>query len=121
MQATAAALIDEGHLARHLRKMQRVYAERRTVLLAGIAALLDESLQVLPGVAGLHVALRLGRRYKEQEILAAAGRLGVELGVLAPYYLGRPAMQGLVMGYGAIGRAHIAEGLLRLRRVLRRR
>jgi len=121
VQATAAALIDEGHLARHLRKMQRVYAERRTVLLAGIAALLDESLQVLPGVAGLHVALRLGRRYKEQEILAAAGRLGVELGVLAPYYLGRPAMQGLVMGYGAIGRAHIAEGLLRLRRVLRRR
>src|SRR5262249_54566255 len=48
-QDTLAAFIAEGHLARHVRKMRRVYGERRAALLEALTRHCGEALQPLPG------------------------------------------------------------------------
>ena len=44
-QATLALLIREGHLARHIRKMQGIYSRRRQVLLEGLGSVLGNWLR----------------------------------------------------------------------------
>jgi GntR family transcriptional regulator/MocR family aminotransferase len=116
-QATLALLIREGHLARHVRKMQRVYNRRRDVLIEGLKASFGRWLDVLPSVAGLHVAVRLKTGCDEQSVVIRAREQDVGVGALRPYYAGRRRIQGLVLGYGAIGESAIVEGLERLRSV----
>ena len=60
-QETLAAFINEGHLARHVRRMRRVYASRRDVLLEGLRSELSPWLEPLPNVAGLHLAALTGQ------------------------------------------------------------
>src|SRR6185369_3292469 len=53
-QESLADFINEGHLTRHVRKMRRVYAERRATLLEGLSQV--PWLEPVPSVAGLHLA-----------------------------------------------------------------
>ena len=55
-QDTLAAFIKEGHLARHVRRMRRIYGARRDLLLTGLREELGPWLEPMPAVAGLHVA-----------------------------------------------------------------
>jgi GntR family transcriptional regulator/MocR family aminotransferase len=117
-QATLALLIREGHLRRHIRKMQRVYAERRRVLLRGMHRDLGRWLEPLPSLAGLHVTAQLRRAGSETALVQRAREAGVGVHALRPFYHGTHAKQGLVFGYGNIGATAIAEGLEILSKVL---
>jgi GntR family transcriptional regulator / MocR family aminotransferase len=114
-QATLALLISEGHLARHVRKMQHVYRRRRELLLNELHAAFGRWLEPLPSVAGLHVTARLKPACEEEWVIEGARKRGVKVGALRPYYASAPAMGGLVLGYGNIDENMIAEALARLR------
>ena len=58
-QATLAAFIAEGHLARHIRHMRPIYAQRRRAIEQGAQDHWADCLQVLPGNAGLHLSARI--------------------------------------------------------------
>ncbi|MFI6504951.1 PLP-dependent aminotransferase family protein [Nonomuraea typhae] len=103
-QAALARFIDEGLLARHIRKATREYAARHEL----VADLLDDRFQTIPSAAGLHVCARLDPALK---VRPAAG-LAVES--LAGYCAGDAPQNGVVLGYGAIARAAIPDGLRRL-------
>ncbi len=117
-QATLARLIHEGHLARHVRRMQRIYGRRRALLLEGLRSGFGPWLDPLPSVAGLHIAARLVADCDEQSVQARARQLGVGVGTLRAYFAGRPAYQGLALGFGAIAEQAIAPGLAALRRAI---
>src|SRR5207247_1844282 len=53
-QAALARFIDEGYLARHVRKMRQVYQVRHRLLSTGLRDLLGDRLEVLPSAAGRH-------------------------------------------------------------------
>jgi GntR family transcriptional regulator / MocR family aminotransferase len=114
-QGALAELIDEGLLARHIRRATRVYAERHAVLVETLRRDFAGWLTVLPSVAGLHVCARLapGGPAPLDSVLAAARALGVSAPTLAARCAG-PPQQGLVLGYGLIGADRIPEGLRRL-------
>src|SRR5262249_57845579 len=76
-QATLAKFIHEGHLARHIRKMRRIYAERRPELIRCLRASLAESLDLWPSVAGLHIAAGLKRGLSGGVVAESAKSLGV--------------------------------------------
>jgi GntR family transcriptional regulator/MocR family aminotransferase len=116
-QATLALLIKEGHLRRHIRKMQRLYAERRRLLLQGLHCDLGRWLTPLPSLAGLHVTAQLSGG-GEAGLVERAREAGLGVHALRPFYHGAHAMRGLVFGYGNIGAAEIPEGLEILRKVL---
>jgi GntR family transcriptional regulator/MocR family aminotransferase len=120
MQATVALLIGEGHLARHVRGMHRIYGGRRAQLLRDLHRGFDRWLEPLPSMAGLHVAVRLRPSVDEGGVVRGARRHDVAVNALRPYYQGTAAMRGLLLGYGAIDEAGIAEGLARLRRAMPR-
>ncbi|MEV2268076.1 MocR-like pyridoxine biosynthesis transcription factor PdxR [Nonomuraea africana] len=105
-QAALARFIDEGLLARHVRKATRQYAARHAL----IAGFLREHLDLVPSAAGLHLCA------KGEVDPARAPEVAVES--LASYYAGPPE-QGVVLGYGAIPLERIDEGLRRLIPALR--
>lgn len=57
LQTTAASFIAEGHLARHIRRMNAVYERRRAILTGALGALVDCGFSLGPHQTGLHVAL----------------------------------------------------------------
>lgn len=118
-QDTLAAMIAQGHLARHVRKMQQIYAGRRKTLLAGLRSDCAQWLEAIPSAAGLHIAAECKVPVREGALVAAARKLGVHVHALGAYYVRRPIKRGLLFGFGAIEESAIGEGLTRLQRALR--
>lgn len=54
-QAVLADFIDEGHYARHVRRMRLVYAERQAALVSAASAHLSNWVDVRPSAAGMHL------------------------------------------------------------------
>ena len=111
-QLALARFIDEGLLARHVRKATREYANRR----AAIATILDTDFadwfEVLPSSAGLHLCAPV-RPHASIDVASVAGQArqaGIAVDELAKYGGG----PGLVFGYGGISKADIPAGLARL-------
>jgi GntR family transcriptional regulator/MocR family aminotransferase len=117
-QGALARFIDEGWLARHVRKMRSVYRERHQTLLEGLAAELTDDLAVIPSAAGLHVSALATRLSVDQveQVARHAQAAGVGLQRLSWFRVERPALAGLAFGYGGIAADRIGEGLRRVRR-----
>ncbi len=127
VQAALATFIQEGHLARHIRRMQRHYDQRRESLLRKLTDSLTPWLTPLPSLAGLHVTALLKSPTRDTTIVAAARDAGVHLAELSPFYAGRAVKQGLMFGLGRIQADEvrpaldIVEGVLRSEERTRRR
>ena len=117
-QAALAAFIAEGHLARHLRRMRPIYAQRRQTLVRGIEQRLGRWLQVLPGNAGLHLSARILKDSSAAAVLEAArdhlpGALS-----LAAYAMAKARVPGLCIGYGCVEVDQIARAIRGMGRAL---
>lgn len=114
-QETLAAFIDEGHLARHIRRMRKVYEGRREALLAALARHFGDRLAPIPATAGLHLAARLTDGSSAAEAAARAAAVGVRAVPLARFAsVAGAAPNGFVFGYGLIPAERIDEGIRRL-------
>lgn len=120
-QAVMAEFIAAGHFQRHIRRMRRAALSRRNALLAGWPADIPGVANLPSVAAGLHVMVRVQNLAREQELLAQAARVGVEINGLSSYCLGDgpPQHAGLVLGFAAVPEAAIADALARLRRAWR--
>ncbi|WP_164017680.1 PLP-dependent aminotransferase family protein [Pyxidicoccus trucidator] len=116
-QGALARFIDDGLLARHIRKMRREYESRHERILERLTRDFGDWLQPVPSTAGLHLSatFRHGSRRLEQDVVARAKAAGVGLVALSRYYASPSVKPGLVLGYGAVATARIDEGLRRLR------
>ena len=119
-QETLASFIAEGHLARHVRRMRRLYGERRQVLLDAIARHCG-AFTPYPSDTGLHMAVRLPDRIAAADLVAAAASHGIGLEDLRRYAFRRPAPNGLALGVGMIRTSDIAPAFKILGRLLARR
>ncbi|SEG70976.1 transcriptional regulator, GntR family [Thermomonospora echinospora] len=115
-QGALASFLDEGLMARHVRRATREYAVRRTKILTGLREHLPGLLQPVPSAAGLHLCARLApdAAVDLEGVIAAAHASGVGVDSLADYCGEHPAQAGLMLGYGGIRPSEIAEGLRRL-------
>jgi GntR family transcriptional regulator/MocR family aminotransferase len=116
IQQALARFIAGGDFARHIRKMNRLYQVRHELIMRGLKDF-AEHLQVVPSAAGLHISA-LARTAAVEEIDAVVERAAdasVALHGLSRFAVAAPARAGLVLGFGAIASADIAEGLRRLR------
>ena len=123
-QAVMAEFMAAGHFQRHIRRMRRAALSRRNALLAGWPADIP-GVGSLPAVAaGLHLTVRVDSLVREQELLAQARAVEVEVSGLSNYWLpgsSTPPDQraGLVLGFAAVPEAAIAQALARLREAWR--
>jgi len=113
-QLALREFIDDGMFARHLRRLVRIYRERRDALRDALATQLGDALVPVPSAAGLHASAYFAdRRVDAAAVCARAAAAGVAVEPLAAYYQ-RRARAGLVLGYGLIGAREIADGVRRI-------
>ena len=113
-QRALGHLIEQGDFARHLRRMQRRYETRRNRLLAALEAV--PGFQVLPQMAGLHVAV--GTPGDPATRMAALEREQVTATPLAEFYAQLPPMNGVLLGLGALADDTIEDGVSALARAV---
>jgi GntR family transcriptional regulator/MocR family aminotransferase len=119
MQGVLAAFIQEGHLARHLRKTRAIYDERRLAFLEE-AKILADLLEFGPATAGMHVTALFEssstRRLDDRAVAAECARAGVDVHPLSRY--GATGRRGLVFGFAGASRAASRSGLEIVRRAI---
>lgn len=168
-QAALARFIDDGQLARHIRKAGRDYALRRARIIDALQPHCARWLRLVPSAAGLHVAARVApgasvdiarvvrraaaagvtvsslARFRDEQAFTSpsastpvSGRASASASAFASASADEPpearaashtpaqtrlqrhhADDGLVIGYGAIPTAKVAEGMRRLAACLR--
>ena len=116
-QDTLAAFIAEGHLARHVRRMRNLYAERREALLEALAR---HGLEAWPSDAGLHLSARLPSKVRTDVLVEQAAAQGIRIEGLDGYTFGLRASNGLALGYGLMEAARMDEAVRRIARLLPR-
>jgi GntR family transcriptional regulator/MocR family aminotransferase len=109
-QQTLAAFIAEGHLVRHVRRMRRLYADRRTALLEAMGEPSNRWLEPYPSAAGLHLALRLPQALDARRLLAVAAELGVGAYPAAQFAVGERPCNAVVLGYGGLDAERVRQG-----------
>jgi GntR family transcriptional regulator/MocR family aminotransferase len=117
-QAVLCDFIVDGHLARHLRRMRNLYAERLGTLMDGAEQHLGGLLEISNVRAGLYTIgyLKNGMASRQAEKLAVAQ--GVEVIGVDRCTLRRPDPNALLLGFGGFDEVAIRQGLLRLAKAL---
>lgn len=110
-QAVLTDFLTEGHLARHIRHMRQLYAERQQFLIETIQTILGPDLQIGTTEAGLHVTGLLAEGLDDRAVSTAALRCGIEAPALSSYSLEPLAQGGLVLGYAGLSSAQIRAGV----------
>jgi GntR family transcriptional regulator/MocR family aminotransferase len=114
-QAALADFIEQGHFARHLRRMRTLYGERMRLLVETAGKHLKGLLDIETPEAGMHTVGWLPEGVDDVAAFEAAVRHEVELTPLSKYYLGRCPHPGLVLGFAATSEEEILPGILRLK------
>ncbi|MGN6106278.1 MAG: PLP-dependent aminotransferase family protein [Kofleriaceae bacterium] len=117
-QAALARFLADGHFATHLRRMRAAYRERSEALLAALEADCGDALELAPCDAGMQLVAPLRAPLSDRAIAEEAARLGVEVGALSSYYVGRRRRAGLVFGFGGVPPSAMRAGTQQLARAI---
>lgn len=118
-QVVLAEFIEQGHFTSHIRRMRMLYGQRRSLMLATIAARYGNTLAIAGGDAGLHLVLRLPSDVDDREVAAAALAENIVVRPLSGYYAHRPdAEAGLLIGYACVSDDEIAPAFEKLADVI---
>jgi GntR family transcriptional regulator/MocR family aminotransferase len=113
-QAVLADFIAEGHFARHIRRMRLVYAERRTALIKNLQDHFGSDVAVTGAEAGMHLSVVLNK-IRDREVSLRAAKENLWLAPLSSFYLGKPAQQGFILGFGSTSVQQMPAAVRKLR------
>ncbi len=113
-QVVLTDFIEQGHLARHIRRMRTLYMERQAEFIEAARRELGGMLEITAAEAGTHVIGLLPATMNDRDAATRAAARGVETRPLSNYFLGERGPNGLVFGYGAFNRRQIRAGMQRL-------
>ncbi|HSE75558.1 MAG TPA: PLP-dependent aminotransferase family protein [Dongiaceae bacterium] len=98
VQSAIAEFIEQGHLARHIRRMRQVYAERRAAVAEALAEEVPQfDIALKPG--GMHLLARLPRGTDDMNLVARLNDAGMAPAPLSTTGVERPYAPGLVIGF----------------------
>ncbi|MCR8723530.1 rhizopine catabolism transcriptional regulator MocR [Frigidibacter sp. ROC022] len=110
-QAALTDFINGGHLTRHLRRMRRLYAERREYFIETFERLLSDLLTLRRTDTGIQLVARFNSEVDDKKAVQIAAQHGVNVSALSMQFRHQPAESGLVMGFAAPPRKEILRGL----------
>jgi GntR family transcriptional regulator/MocR family aminotransferase len=113
-QAVLAEFIEQGHFARHLRRMREVYAERLATLLDSARVRLNGLLELSAVEAGLQTAGWLQAGIEDTAAVAAAAAREIEVTPFSRCTRGPVTRHGLMLGFAATESAEIRRGVREL-------
>jgi GntR family transcriptional regulator/MocR family aminotransferase len=115
-QAVLTDFIVEGHLARHLRRMRRLYAERRAALLEAAREL---PLEIISPEAGMHCVGWLPAGMDDLSLVQEAASHEVDLVTVANFSMEPLERKGIMLGFSEYTVEQIQDGVQRLAAAMR--
>ncbi|MET3594107.1 GntR family transcriptional regulator/MocR family aminotransferase [Mesorhizobium shonense] len=119
LQAALADFITEGHMSRHLKRMRRIYAQRRQLFREIVTERLRDEITLSPAEAGIQVVGYLREGIDDIKVSQAAAKRAINVSPLSKYFQNTAPTQGLVLGYAACDAAQTREGVERLAAAIR--
>ncbi|MCW0001781.1 PLP-dependent aminotransferase family protein [Pararhizobium sp. YC-54] len=121
-QEALASLIEAGAYERHVRKMRRSSAARRSIFLRTMTDAFEKEIEIVGTSAGLHVVVWFNRLRAEDEerIAGLAGSNDIGIYPISRLF-GTPTdpRAGFIFGYASMDVKSIAEGVSRLAGIIR--
>lgn len=100
-QAALADFINEGHLTRHLRRMRRLYTERRQHFMEQFESHLDRWMELRRTDSGIQLVGLFRQPCDDRAIAAKAAAEGINVSALSIQFRHRSPLRGLLMGFAA--------------------
>jgi GntR family transcriptional regulator/MocR family aminotransferase len=116
-QAIVTAFITEGHFARHIQRMRKLYGERREATIAGLESALGKHVRIASRPGGMHLILRLQDRQSDRELAVRMREDGLYAEPLSDWSIGGDGASAVLVGFTNIASHGTAEALGR--RILR--
>jgi GntR family transcriptional regulator / MocR family aminotransferase len=113
-QATLARFITEGFFLSHIKRMRKVYAERREVFIKQFNALLGDRFTLQVPEGGLNMVAWLKREEDFPSIHRVTLEIGVKPSPLSFYCIQAAPKPAFVFGFAGWTRAQIRESLIKL-------
>ncbi|HTM79315.1 MAG TPA: PLP-dependent aminotransferase family protein [Devosia sp.] len=110
-QAIVTAFITEGHFARHIQRMRKLYAERREVTIAGLQAVLGEQVRIDAQPGGMHLILRLQGQQSDRTLVTRMREAGLYAEALSDWTIGPVGPSALLVNFTNIESQAMAETL----------
>ncbi|MDH0733738.1 PLP-dependent aminotransferase family protein [Pseudomonas sichuanensis] len=110
-QAIVATFMSEGHFARHVQRMRKLYGERREAVAKGLKQALGEhiSLDAQPG--GMHLIMRLTQPQSDRALVERLLQAGLYAEALSDCCIATRSHSGLMLGFANIDSQASAEQL----------
>jgi GntR family transcriptional regulator/MocR family aminotransferase len=110
-QAIVATFMTEGHFARHIQRMRKLYSERRAFTVAGLNKVLGNRVHIDANPGGMHLILRLGNQRTDWELVERMRQDGLFAEALSEWSLLGEKPSGLLLGFANITSQASAEQL----------
>ena len=107
-QAVVSDFIAEGHFARHIQRMRRLYAERREATVSGLTAALGDHVQIDRQPGGMHLILRLDG-HDDRDIAALMRRAGLYAEALSDWTFEGEGASALLVNFTNVATRSMAE------------
>jgi len=119
-QRPLADFVSNGEFYRHLRRMRRLYDERRRALVDALRRSLGPLADFADHQAGMLIALNLPPNIDDRAVVAEAATAGLGPLALSAYYAGGQPSSGLVLGFCAFTPAEIEAATTPLAEIISR-
>jgi GntR family transcriptional regulator/MocR family aminotransferase len=100
LQAAVSDFMQQGHFARHIRRMTSIYSERRAALTKAIYTHFGSDVQLRS--SALHVVLPLPARAEDVRVAAAAAEVGLAPGPFTPWFVNAKRESGLLLNFANV-------------------
>jgi GntR family transcriptional regulator/MocR family aminotransferase len=121
-QRALAAFLHEGHFVQHLRRMRRLYRERRDALLEALDRHVGAAATVHGAGTGMHLSLRFADPdWRDDQVSDALLSAGIAAHALSRHASGllRTPWNGLLLGYSQVPASDVMDAVRRLAKVAR--
>jgi GntR family transcriptional regulator/MocR family aminotransferase len=118
-QMVVADFMIEGHFARHVKRMRKLYAERRKALISALRMFFGDEIVLDVPLGGMHVIARFVAREDDVAMAARARRAGLAPFALSLCTAGGSRRSGLLLSFTNIPVEAAEREVQRLHRSLR--
>jgi GntR family transcriptional regulator/MocR family aminotransferase len=118
-QATLARFINEGFFLSHIKRMRKLYADRREFFLNEFNKLLGDRFRLQIPEAGLNFVAWLRRETDLPKVARVCAEIGIKPSLLSFYCIEAKLKPAFVFGFAAWTPAQIRQSLLRFAAALR--
>jgi GntR family transcriptional regulator/MocR family aminotransferase len=119
-QATLARFLAEGYFLSHIKRMRKLYSDRREFFVETFNKLLGKHFILQIPDAGLHFVAWLRRKADLPAIMATCAEIGIRPSPLSSCFMEAELDPALTFGFAAWTPAQVREGLRKLATALDR-